>query len=270
MPNKVAIITGASKGIGRQTALAFAAADYHVVLIATNLEALQELETEIRESYNLPCLICCGDLSDETFVTSISVLVVKKFGRIDVLVNNAAWRTIETMRTISLENWEKTVRICLTAPAFLARSCAVVMEEQNIAGTIINISSVMSQRVAGSSPAYIACKGALESLTRELAVTYGRSGIRVLCVRPGFIDTDMSNDYTTENGDNISRLLAKDLIDNIPAHRPGTPGDIARTMVWLSSAEASYISGCEITIDGGLSSNFNSYSIKKLQFPKEY
>jgi NAD(P)-dependent dehydrogenase (short-subunit alcohol dehydrogenase family) len=265
MPNKVSIITGASKGIGRQTALAFAAADYHVVLIATNLEALQLLESEISELYNLPCLICCGDLSDETFVMSIPGLVAKKFGRIDVLVNNAAWRTIETMRTISLENWEKTVRICLTAPAFLARSCAALMEKQNIAGTIINISSVMSQRAAGSSPAYIACKGALESLTRELAVTYGRSGIRVLCIRAGFIDTEMSSDYTNEKGDNISSLL-----DNIPAQRPGTPFDIARSLVWLSSTEASYISGCDITIDGGLSSNFNSYSIKKIQFPKEY
>jgi NAD(P)-dependent dehydrogenase (short-subunit alcohol dehydrogenase family) len=270
MPNKVAIITGASKGIGRQTALAFAAADYHVVLIATNLEALQLLESEISELYNLPCLICCGDLSDETFVMSISGLVAKKFARIDVLVNNAAWRTIETMRTISLENWEKTVRICLTAPAFLARSCAALMEKQNIAGTIINISSVMSQRAAGSSPAYIACKGALESLTRELAVTYGRSSIRVLCIRAGFIDTEMSSDYTNEKGDNISSLLANDLINNIPAQRPGTPFDIARSLVWLSSTEASYISGCDITIDGGLSSNFNSYSIKKLQFPKEY
>jgi NAD(P)-dependent dehydrogenase (short-subunit alcohol dehydrogenase family) len=270
MPNKVAIITGASKGIGRQTALAFAAADYYVAIIATDMEALQLLEAEINRLYNLPCLICCGDLSDENFILSIPSLTMKKFGRIDVLVNNAAWRTVETMRTISLENWEKTLRIGLTAPAFLASGCAAVMEEQNIAGTIINISSVMSQRVAGSSPAYIASKGALESLTRELAVTYGRSGIRVLCIRPGFIDTDMSNDYTTENGDNISRLLANDLIDNIPAHRPGTPHDIARTIVWLSSQEASYITGCEITIDGGLSHNFNSYSIKKLQFPKEY
>lgn len=270
MPNKVAIITGASKGIGRQTALAFAAADYHVVLIATNREALQLLEAEINELYNLPCLICCGDLSDEDFIMSISGLVTRKFGRIDVLINNAAWRTIETMRTISLENWEKTLRICLTAPAFLAKSCAEIMEKQNIAGTIINISSVMSERAAGSSPAYIACKGGLESLARELAITYGRSGIRALCIRPGFIDTEMSNDYTNETGDNISSLLAKDLLDHIPAKRPGTPLDIARALVWLSSMEANYISGCNITIDGGLSSNFNSYSLKNLQFPKEY
>ena len=270
MPNKVAIITGASKGIGRQTALAFAAADYHVVIIATDFEALQSLEVEIRERCNLACLICCGDLSDDNFVMSIATSAIKKFGRIDVLVNNAAWRTIETMRTINMENWEKTIRICLTAPAFLAKACAAKMEEQNIAGTIINISSVMSQRVSGSSPAYIACKGALESLTKELAVTYGRSGIRVLCIRPGFIDTEMSNDYTNENGENISRQLANDLIDNIPVQRPGTPADIGKAVVWLSSTEASYMSGCNITIDGGLSSNFNSYSIKKLQFPKEY
>jgi NAD(P)-dependent dehydrogenase (short-subunit alcohol dehydrogenase family) len=270
MQSKVAIITGASKGIGRQTALAFAAAGYKIVITATDNAALQELGNEIQRVYNQEYLLSCGDISDTDYLNSIPETTLKKFGRIDVLVNNAAWRTIETMRSINLETWEKTLRICITAPAFLTKSCAAAMEAQNIQGTIINISSVMSQRTGGTSPAYIASKGALESLTKELAVTYGRNGIRVICIRPGFIDTEMSNDYTSNNGQNISHRMAKDLLDQIPVHRPGTTADIAKAIVWLSSAEAGYITGCELTIDGGLSQNFNSYSIKNLQFPEEY
>ena len=128
----------------------------------------------------------------------------------------------------------------------------------------------MSQQAGGISPAYIACKGALESLTKELAITYGRSGIRVVCLKPGFIDTEMSNDYISDNGDNISGKIAKELLEKTPLGRPGTPNDIARAMVWLASPNASYITGCNLTIDGGLSNNFNSYPIKKLQFPNEY
>lgn len=270
MQNKVAIITGASKGIGRQTAIAFAAAGYDVAITATDNPSLQKIGEEIQTVYNKGCLVLDGDLSDMIFMQSLAECVLERFGRIDVLVNNAAWRTIETMRTIDLPTWDKTFRICITAPAFLSKLCAAAMEEREIKGVIINISSVMSQQAGGTSPAYIACKGAVESLTKELAITYGRSGIRVVGIRPGFIDTDMSSDYTNDSGDNISHKIAKELLENTPLDRAGTAGDIARAMVWLASENACYITGCELTIDGGLTQNFTSYPIKKLQFPNEY
>ena len=128
----------------------------------------------------------------------------------------------------------------------------------------------MSQQPGGNSPAYIACKGALESLTKELAITYGRSGIRVVGLKPGFIDTEMSNDYKSNLGDNISEKMAKELVEKTPLGRPGTADDIARAILWLASANAGYITGCDLIIDGGLSNNFNSYTIKNLQFPNEY
>jgi len=270
MQNKVAIITGASKGIGRETALAFAKAGYNIVAVATDSTALEQLKEEIKSQYQTDCFICCGDLSDLNFTCSIAKETCKKFNRIDVLVNNAAWRTIETMRTIKPEIWDKTIRICLTAPAFLAQGCAAIMEDKKIAGTIINVSSVMSQQAGGNSPAYIACKGALESFTKELAVTYGRNGIRAVCIRPGYIDTEMSTSYKSEGGSNISRHMTEELLEFLPLGRGGTAQDIARTMVWLASPEAGYITGCNLTIDGGLCANFNSYTIKNLQFPKEY
>ena len=270
MQTNVAVITGASRGIGRETALAFAAAGYHTVAVASDQKALEQVKQEIETHYQTKCLVCAGDLSDLDFTQSIAKTAHEHFGRIDVLVNNAAWRTIETMRTITAETWEKTLRICVTAPAFLAQGCAAVMEANTIAGTIINVSSIMSQQAGGNSPAYIASKGALESLTKELAVTYGRSGIRVLTVRPGMIDTDMSNDYVSNEGDDISRMMTDELLQLTPVSRKGTGQDIAQALVWLSSPDAGYITGCDLTIDGGLSANFSSYFIKNLQFPKEY
>ena len=270
MQNKVVLITGASKGIGRQTALEFASAGYDVAITARDHSALQKLGEEIQTVYHKDFLILSGDLSDMTFMQSLAGSVLERFGRIDVLVNNAAWRTIETMRSIDLATWEKTLRICITAPAFLAKYCATAMEERKTNGVIINISSIMSQQAGGNSPAYIACKGALESLTKELAITYGRSGIRVVCLQPGFIETEMSNDYTSSDGDNISEKMAKELLENTPLGRAGTADDIARAMVWLASANANYITGCNLSIDGGLSQNFSSYPIKKLQFPNQY
>jgi NAD(P)-dependent dehydrogenase (short-subunit alcohol dehydrogenase family) len=270
MQNKVALITGGSKGIGRQTALAFANAGYDVAITARDDASLQKLKQEIQTLYNKDCLVVAGDLSDTAFMQSVPESVLKQFDRIDVLINNAAWRTIETMRCIDLATWEKTLRICITAPAFLAKYCAAAMEERKMNGVIINISSIMSQQAGGNSPAYIACKGALESLTKELAITYGRSGIRVVCLQPGFIDTEMSNDYVSGNGDNISGKMTKELLEKTPLGRAGTPEDISQTIVWLASPNAAYITGCNLAIDGGLSHNFNSYPIKKLQFPNEY
>jgi NAD(P)-dependent dehydrogenase (short-subunit alcohol dehydrogenase family) len=195
---------------------------------------------------------------------------VKKWKRIDVLINNAAWRTIETMRSISVETWEKTLKINLTAPAFLAKHTAAVMEEKNIAGVIINISSVMSQRAGGNSPAYIVCKAGLEGLTYELAVLYGPKGIRVIAINPGNIETNLSSDYKDEKGNNISEKLVNYVNDSTPLKRSGNAEEIANVSYWLSTKEASFITGTSILVDGGFFHNFNGYQMKKLQFPKEF
>ncbi len=268
--NKVAIITGASKGIGRSTALKFAANNYNVALVGRNLEELAQLKLEIEQKYDTEALVCAGDLASETFLRQIVEDTVRKWRRIDVLINNAAWRTIETMRVISLENWERTIQVCLTAPAFLAKYAAAIMEEMNIAGVIVNISSVMSQRAGGNSPAYLACKGGLESLTFELAVLYGPKNIRVVSVNPGNIKTDLSNDYKDAEGNNISERLEGHMNENTPLKRAGTSEEIANVSYWLSTTEASFITGASILVDGGFLHNFNSYPMKKLQYPEQF
>ena len=267
---KVVIITGAAGGIGIAMAKKFAEHKFCIVLADIKLEEINKEAEILIKKYKTECLICHGDLEDSGYVKKIVKETIRKWGRVDVLVNNAAWRIVETMRTISLENWEKAIRINLTAPAFLAKYVAKTMEENKIPGLIINISSVMSQRAGGNSPAYITCKGGLESLTYELAVLYGPKHIRVISVNPGNIETNMSNDYIDGQGDNISDNLKNYMNDNTPLQRGGSPEDIANISYWLSSDEASFITGTSILVDGGFFHNFNAYKMKSIQFPKEF
>jgi len=267
---KVAIITGASKGIGRSTALKFAANGYQVTIVGRNHEELEQLKATIERDYHRDVLICAGDLEHEEFSRQLIDDTLWKWGRIDVLINNAAWRTHETMRSISMENWEKTIKICLTIPAFLAKYAAMAMEEKKTGGVIINVSSVMSQRAGGTSPAYIACKGAMESLTYELAALYGPKDIRVVCINPGNIQTNLSSDYVDDKGNNISEQLGNHMNESTPLKRAGTTEEIANAAYWLATDEASFITGTTLLIDGGFSHNFNAYPMKKLQYPQEF
>lgn len=266
---RIVIITGAANGIGKAAAFEFALHDFRLTLADRDEKGLKAIAAKIEEEGG-EVLVCKGDLQDLSFVKYVAEATERKWGRIDVLINNAAWRTIETMRNISIENWEKTIRICLTAPAFLSRWTAAIMEKNKEGGVILNISSIMAERAGGSSPAYIACKGALNSLSYELATLYGPAGIRVVAVCPGNINTQLSNDYRNNKGENISRKLVEEMNDNTPLKREGTAEEIAKALYWLSSPDASFITGTSIAIDGGFEHNFNNYHIKKIQFPGEF
>ncbi len=266
---KVVIITGAGGGIGRAASLAFAKAGFRVALTDVDETALKKTG-ELLAADGAVSLLYPGDLASFDFLQALTDRVVEQWGRVDVLVNNAAWRTIGSLRTIRPEDWNRTLGICLTAPVFLSRAVAAVMEQLRTPGVIINVSSVMAERPAGTSPAYIAAKGALESLTKELAVTYGRSGIRVVAVAPGYIETRLSQDYVDDEGRNVSDQLIQNLVDYVPLGRGGLAGEVADAVVWLSSGGASYITGTTLVIDGGFRPNFSTYSEKRLQFPDEF
>lgn len=267
---KVAIISGTSRGIGYETAVKFAEQGYRLAIMAREEHDLLKVQGIIEGRFGTQVLVLAGDLAEPSYWNAVVEATVARWGRIDVLVNNAAWRTIDTLKTIPLDDWERTVRICLTAPAFLAKYVAAVMERQQEAGVIINISSVMAQRAGGYSPAYIACKGGMESLTYEMATCYGRDGIRVVGVSPGNVQTAMSGDYQDVKGNNISKQLEAEMNQMTPLGRAATPGEIADLIAWLASDQASFITGTTILADGGFSHNFNSYASKKLQFPKAF
>src|SRR5690606_9548307 len=137
---KVAIISGASRGIGYETALKFAEQGYRIAVMARDENELVKLRDIAESKFGVEVLIVAGDLVDPDYWKAAVETTVARWGRVDVLVNNAAWRTIDTLKTMPLDDWERTVRICLTAPAFLTKYVAAVMERQQGAGVIINIS----------------------------------------------------------------------------------------------------------------------------------
>ena len=264
----VALVTGASRGIGAATCVELARRGYNITLVARTASDLENVAGQVKDAGG-EALIRCGDISDLAFDEAAIKDTAKHFGRFDALISNAAWRDVITMRSITLESWEKTLRICVTAPAFMARWAAVHMEKQG-KGAIINVSSVQSERASGTAPAYIAAKGALDALTYELATLYGPKGIRVVALNPGAIDTEMSGDYEAADGDNLAADLRAHSLDVIPLHRWGEADEMAKTIAFLISDDAAYITGTTILADGGLKTQLWPYAFKKRMFPEDY
>ena len=164
-------------------------------------------------------------------------------------------------------NWARTLDVCLTAPAFLSKWTVEHMEQKK-KGVVVNICSIMTDRTGGTAAAYVASKGALLSLTYEMAALYGRKGIRVVAVSPGNVETQLSQEFVDESGTNISDHLIGHYEDLTPLGRSAQADEIAAAVSWICSDEASYVSGTNIVIDGGFSKNFSNYRFKRLQFPR--
>lgn len=261
----VAIVTGAARGIGAATARELAARGDRLVLVDLLAAELSALAAELTAA-GADVLPIAGDLADIDFCRSVVGEAAARFGRLDLLVNNPAWRKVETLRETSLADWDRTLRICLTAPAFLARFAADVMQRER-RGVIVNITSIRTHFNDGTAAAYVAAKGGLEALTRELAALYGPRGIRVVSLAPGAIDTDLSGDLAASD---VMRDVVADCIDHTPLARFGAPQEIACTIAWLASDAASFISGATIVADGGLSHNHYGLALKRRMKPEEF
>lgn len=268
----VAVLTGAAGGIGEATARIFAERGYDLVLLDNRAAHLKALADSLNNSTQV--LALDGNLADLAWCEGAVEAAAARFGKLDVLVNLAAWREITTMAKISLDSWQRTLDVCLTAPAFLARWCARHMPA---GGAIVNISSLNAHQSAGNAPAYVAAKGGLESLSHELAALYGPRGIRVVAVALGAIDTALSHDV--EAGAGKAKAGAEDLggdslrafgEDMIPLRRFGTADEAARAIAWLASPEASYLTGTTVELDGGWGRHHLPHKWKKAQFPEEF
>jgi 3-oxoacyl-[acyl-carrier protein] reductase len=262
---RVAFITGAARGIGAATARELARRSYDLALLDFDVKSLERVAAEARElgavAHSWP-----GDLADLDYAKAAVAQAAQRFGRIDLLVNNAAWRKVETMRQTDLESWDRTLRICLTAPAFLAKWAAEVMEPQR-RGVIINISSIRSLAADGTASAYVACKGAIDSLTYELASLYGPRGVRVLAINPGAIDTELSADLAAP--DVLDKVIGS-FVDRVPLGRMGKPEEIANLIALLASDEASYVSGTTVVADGGFSRNCTGLALRREMNPEQF
>lgn len=238
---KKALVTGASKGIGAEIAIAMAKAGADIVLVGRSKESLNDTQIAINEAGKKSEILIC----DVEFRTQISEAFehIAQLG-VDIAVNNAGSISRSPAIETTLEDWDRIIDTNLNSVFQISQLCAKSMLERG-QGRIINIASLLSFQGGINVPAYTASKHAVAGVTKALANEWGAKGVTVNAIAPGYISTD--NTYALRNDpDRNSSILAR-----IPVGRWGTPQDLAATAVFLASPAASYINGEIITVDGG-------------------
>jgi meso-butanediol dehydrogenase/(S,S)-butanediol dehydrogenase/diacetyl reductase len=248
LQGKVAIITGAATGIGRASAVLFARAGARVALVDARAAELKRTVADVR-AVGGEAVEVSADLSRPEDCSAAVAAAVQPFGRVDVLLNNAGVGTMVvggTVETISLEHWDLAQDVNVRAMYLVSRAALPHMRAAG-GGAIVNIASVSAFRgsVERPSHAYAASKGAVLSLTRAMAASYGREGIRVNAICPGTIRTRLTADIV----ERVERTAKEGR--GIPLGRVGEPEDIARCALFLASDDASYVSGAHLVVDGG-------------------
>ncbi|CAE6764272.1 3-alpha-(or 20-beta)-hydroxysteroid dehydrogenase [Paraburkholderia domus] len=241
LANKVAIVTGGARGMGEQTCRLFAQEGARVV-IADVLEA--EGEALARELGDAACFMHL-DVSDEANWESLVAATLRKFERIDVLVNNAAVLVFGEITALTKRDFERAVSINLVGTFLGIRTVATVMKSQR-AGSIVNISSVDGLRGVNALAAYVSSKWGVRGLTKVAALELGHHGVRVNSIHPGGVNTLMSN----PGGVPVEEV--NKAYKHVPMQRVGEPDEIARATLFLASDEASYCNGSELSVDGGM------------------
>jgi glucose 1-dehydrogenase len=252
--NKVAIVTGSSRGIGEAIAIEFARAGYDVVINSRDAEELSISKQEIMKVANSTTAILefPGDISQEQICIGIVDAAIKKFGRIDVLVNNAGISGAEKKsHEITLEEWDEVLDInlkgCFMCSREVIKKMLLQREKEKVSDySIINISSVHETTPMPLAAPYAASKGGMEMLTKSMALEVAEKGIRINGIAPGAIATMMNIDVL---GD---KKKMEEEEKKIPMHRMGEPPEIAKVALFLASEAASYITGTTIFVDGGL------------------
>ena len=244
LKDQVAIVTGGSRGIGRGIVKAFAAEGAKVAFTYKgNQSAAESLVTEVTQAGGV-AKAYQGDVAVHDEAVKIVEAVEAEWGPIFVLVNNAGVIRDGLFVAMREEEWNVVLQTNLGGTFNFCHALAMKMARQR-KGRIINISSVAATNSNPGQTNYAASKGAINSFTRALAVELAGRGITVNAIAPGFIETDMSENVRNKAGDLIKKM--------IPLKRLGQPDDIAKTAVFLASAEAGYITGQILTVDGGLS-----------------
>ncbi len=244
--DQVAVVTGGSRGIGRAIVQALAKEGARVAFVYRGSEdAAKALEAEVAASGGV-AKAYQGDVADPSVAERIVAAVLADWGRVDILVNNAGVIRDKLFLQMEADDWNTVIGTNLTGSFHFCKAVAKQMAFKQRSGRIINVSSIAAEHVNPGQANYAASKGALNSLTRVLAVELGRRNVLVNAVAPGFIETDMSQAVRNLAGEeNLKKL--------IPVRRLGKPEDIAAVVVFLAGPAAAYITGQVITVDGGLS-----------------
>lgn len=238
---KVAIVTGAARGIGLATAKKFLSEGWQVGLLDIDRETLKAAHSSLHNPENAHAIIC--DISDPDQVTAAITDVISRFGRIDALVNNAGIAIFKPVMETTFEDWNKVLSVNLSGAFLCAQACVPAMLE-NDGGSIVNIASISGGRASTLRVAYGTSKAGVLQLTKQLAAELGNQGIRVNAVSPGPVDTAMAKEVHTPD-------IRAEYHDCIPLNRYGTEQELAEAIFFLSSDKASYINGVNLHVDGG-------------------
>lgn len=246
MRNKIAVVTGASSGIGRATALLFARNGGDVVALGRNESELNKLREEARESAG-SIRIHLGDITETSQADRLVTETVDTFGRIDVLVNSAGIIKNGSVENTTLDDWDKMMNVNLRSTFYLIQKCIPNLETSK--GNIVNVSSVAGTRAFPNLFAYCVSKAAVDQLTRCASLELAPRGIRVNAVNPGVVVTNLHKRGGMSD-DDYSNFVAN-AKNTHPIGRAGKPEEIADLIYFLASEKASWITGATYEIDGG-------------------
>jgi 3-oxoacyl-[acyl-carrier protein] reductase len=242
LSGRIALVTGASQGIGRACALELARAGAHVALAARSIDKLEAVAAEITAAGGIAKAFAL-DVSSEESIKEGAKAVLAHFGKVEILVNNAGITRDGLMMRMKREDWDSVLATNLTGAFLLTQACVSSLLK-NRWGRIINITSVVGEMGQAGQANYAASKAGLIGLTKSLAREFASRGITVNAVAPGFIETPMTHVLTEEQQTNIAA--------QIPLARMGTDADIAHAVVYLASEEAGYITGHTLDVNGGM------------------
>jgi NAD(P)-dependent dehydrogenase (short-subunit alcohol dehydrogenase family) len=238
--DKVALVTGAARGIGLATAKKFLAEGWRVALLDIDNDTLERTMAALALPDRTLALHC--DVADADGVNAAVARVAKRFGRLDALVNNAGIAIFKPLLDTTPADWARTLAVNLTGPFLCTQAAAPLMRDGG--GAIVNITSISSLRASTLRVAYGTSKAGLAHLTKQQAVELSALGIRVNAVAPGPVDTAMAKAVHTPE-------IRADYHDTIPLNRYGLEEELAETIFFLSSDRASYITGQMLSVDGG-------------------
>jgi NAD(P)-dependent dehydrogenase (short-subunit alcohol dehydrogenase family) len=244
MSSRIALVTGASKGVGRGIAYGMADAGWDIAINYHSDAAGADETRQIIEGKGRRCFTISGDVGKKSDVDDMFAAVVAEFGGLDCLVNNAGRQTWSSLLDLSEEDWDKTIRTNLKGGFLCTQAAARLMKNQGRGGSIINIGSGANKQPFLNLVDYCASKGGLDQLTRVSACELGQYGIRVNCVAPGAIEIERTREESDDYSGTWSPLT--------PMGRIGLPEDIARMVVHLADDAANFITGQTIYVDGGL------------------
>lgn len=246
LTGKRALVTGASRGIGRAVAVAYARAGADVAVLARNAELLEDVAGEIRV-LGRRAVVAQADVLEAEATRAAVTSAIAELGGLDVLVNNAGGNSFSIpVAQMRVSGWEKTMRLNLDSILHITQEALPALAEDKD-GVIINVSSVAGLRGAPTMAHYGAAKAALLSLTQSLAIETAWMGIRVNALVPGWIDTDLTDFLRA------SEEAEKGTLSRVPMQRWGTAEEIAEPAVFLASSAAAFMTGQVLVVDGGLS-----------------